>query len=226
MFSADSHYAIGKSHLYCQDYALHGQRPTPLVIVSDGCSCSPHSDIGARLIAQAAREYLQGCLAKGEAPPEYPEMALYVAVKAQAAARVIETPESALDATLVTAFSLGGSLWVHAYGDGLVVTRDLAGQWRSIRIGFSHNAPYYPSYRTQPTRRADYADHSVGQEKRIDDSQGQYTGVFDCQAPSFFSFDAEQTALLAIASDGLALSWTSAAARPCRWRRLSRNCSR
>jgi hypothetical protein len=203
MFTADSHYAIGKSHLYCEDYALEGQRPAPFLIVSDGCSSSPHSDTGARLIAQAAREYLQGHLAQRQDAPDYREMGLYVALKAQAAARVIGVAESALDATLVTAFAFGDRLRVHAYGDGLVVTRDLDGAWRSIRIGFSHNAPYYPSYLIQRTRHAEYAEWSVGQEKRVNDSAGQYSGVFDCQEPSQFSFDAARIALLAIASDGL-----------------------
>lgn len=203
MFTADSHYAIGKSHLYCEDYALQGQRPAPFLIVSDGCSSSPHSDTGARLVAQAARGYLQGHLRQRQDVPDYRAMGLSVALKAQAAARAIGIPESALDATLVTAFAFGDSLRVHAYGDGLVVTRDLDGAWRSIRIGFSLNAPYYPSYLTQRTRHAKYAKWFVGQEKRVTDSAGQYSGVSDCQEPSQFSFDAARVALLAIASDGL-----------------------
>jgi hypothetical protein len=203
MFTADSHYAIGKSHLYCQDYALQGQRPVPFLIVSDGCSSSPHSDTGARLVAQAAREYLQERLAQRDGVPDYREMGLYVARKAQAAARVVGIPESALDATLLTAFALGDSLRVHAYGDGQVVTRDLDGRWRSVRVGFSHNAPYYLSYLTQRPRHADYARVSVAHHKRIEDSNGEYSGVFNCQEPSVFCFDAAWLALLAIASDGL-----------------------
>lgn len=54
---ADSFYSIGHTHKVCQDYALCGELENTWpnwVALSDGCSSSPHTDVGARLIVWAA----------------------------------------------------------------------------------------------------------------------------------------------------------------------------
>jgi len=44
------HYRTGKSrHKSCEDYTLSGSDPMPYLIVCDGCSSSPQTDIGAML---------------------------------------------------------------------------------------------------------------------------------------------------------------------------------
>ena len=55
----DSYYTIGKVHLYCQDYVFQGWKPVPHVILADGCSASPNSDVGARLLVLNARRELE-----------------------------------------------------------------------------------------------------------------------------------------------------------------------
>ena len=47
MVYSDSYFKIGKTHLICQDYALHSEGHISL---SDGCSSSPNTDIGSRLL--------------------------------------------------------------------------------------------------------------------------------------------------------------------------------
>lgn len=42
----------------CQDYILSGTDPFPYVIISDGCSSSKKSDVGARLLCYIARKYI------------------------------------------------------------------------------------------------------------------------------------------------------------------------
>jgi hypothetical protein len=54
----DSHYTIGKLHLCCEDYGCHGRTPLPHVILADGCSAAPDSDVGARLLVLNARRLL------------------------------------------------------------------------------------------------------------------------------------------------------------------------
>ena len=52
MSHADAAFTIGKTHAVCQDYALaqNASDTSPLraTWLSDGCSSSPHTDIGAR----------------------------------------------------------------------------------------------------------------------------------------------------------------------------------
>ena len=54
----DAYYTIGRLHLFCEDYALHGWEPVPHLILADGCSAAPDSDLGARLLALNARHFL------------------------------------------------------------------------------------------------------------------------------------------------------------------------
>ncbi|MBC8139363.1 MAG: protein phosphatase 2C domain-containing protein, partial [Fibrella sp.] len=56
MTQSDAAFAIGKTHKVCQDYALTGDAHAtiPTVWLSDGCSSSPHTDIGARLLTHVA----------------------------------------------------------------------------------------------------------------------------------------------------------------------------
>ncbi|HYO91642.1 MAG TPA: hypothetical protein VEQ40_08400, partial [Pyrinomonadaceae bacterium] len=68
--NADSAFLIGATHAVCQDYAVAGNgtpderaavsnlQANPYVILSDGCSSSPDTDIGARLLVKAAEQVL------------------------------------------------------------------------------------------------------------------------------------------------------------------------
>ena len=56
----DCYFEIGHSHTICEDYALTGKINENLsyAIVCDGCSASDTVDLGARILAHTAREYL------------------------------------------------------------------------------------------------------------------------------------------------------------------------
>ena len=50
---ADCFYAMGKTHTVCQDYAAVRKMDRSIrMALSDGCSSSPHTDIGARVLAR------------------------------------------------------------------------------------------------------------------------------------------------------------------------------
>src|SRR5215203_2249321 len=48
--NTDCFFNIGATHSVCQDYVV----ASPYLILSDGCSSSPDTDIGARLLVKAA----------------------------------------------------------------------------------------------------------------------------------------------------------------------------
>ena len=55
----DAFFAIGSTHDICQDYALAlNISNRSLLIVSDGCSASPSTDIGARILSRCAAQVL------------------------------------------------------------------------------------------------------------------------------------------------------------------------
>jgi hypothetical protein len=45
-------------HRFCQDYVCQGWDPIPHLILADGCSATPDSDLGARLLVLNARHLL------------------------------------------------------------------------------------------------------------------------------------------------------------------------
>jgi hypothetical protein len=54
---ADSYFEIGSTHQVCQDYALaYASDDFAYAIMSDGCTSSLNTDIGARLVSVIARD--------------------------------------------------------------------------------------------------------------------------------------------------------------------------
>ena len=138
-------YAIGTSHTVCQDYA---RRSDHLALLSDGCSGSPDTDIGARLLVTAA-------LMEPVIDAALPRRAAARA-RQWALAQGLGVPERApgcLDATLLLAWRRGAHLHALVAGDGAVAMRNRSGGIVLHRIDHGA-APPYPIYHHQPERLA------------------------------------------------------------------------
>ncbi|MBL8259421.1 MAG: protein phosphatase 2C domain-containing protein [Candidatus Competibacteraceae bacterium] len=208
----DAHYTIGKLHSYCQDYALQGWEPFPYVVLSDGCSASPNSDVGARLLALTARAELArfAKIPRDGAGLADRHWALGRDIIRSAARRVQDlalNPE-ALDATLLVAWCDGAAVHLHCYGDGCIAMRDAAGELTVIEIEYAENAPYYLTYLLEAERRALY-EEAVGDAEAaqvIRHSSAASDGLIQRQrfdAPVTFSFDLATFPTVAVATDGL-----------------------
>ena len=131
----------GTGHDICQDYIL--QAPGA-IILSDGCSGAPHSDIGARLLCWAARDLLHWYLE--------PEVLMEGAAQnASRAAQVLGIPDMSLAATLFVMRHYGSHIEVSGFGDIVVAIkrkRQPAIDYHSVE--FPSGAPYYPVYYTCP----------------------------------------------------------------------------
>lgn len=160
--NADSAFQIGSSHAVCQDYALAGARnapadlevlgqsPGPYVILSDGCSSSPDTDIGARLLVKAAEQMLRR--SDGEPTGGLAETHREAARRALSWAGLLGLRPQAVDATLLTAHLEGGELVVGCSGDGVVCLRTWAGELEVYSISYPSGYPLYASYAHQPER--------------------------------------------------------------------------
>lgn len=144
--NTDAFFAIGATHVVCQDYATAGEG---FVVLSDGCSSSAHTDFGARLLCRTAVLHgLDGAVA--------------------AAAPLLEClglPTEALDATLLFARAEEGGVRVFVAGDGVVVARRRDGGEHYVFVSsFPSGAPFYLSYKLSPSRTARYLTEFGGEQ--------------------------------------------------------------
>jgi hypothetical protein len=157
----------------CQDYALSGSKDgLTWAIVSDGCSSSKDTDVGARILTHIAKDTLLGMLSRGRfsdsrfmedggMESEFYDMVLDRASNVRTSMRL---EYDAFDATLLTAFALRTPErnyidWrVLAIGDGTVLVKFKEPQehFSCIHMSYDSNAPYYLSYKMHPDKDAGY----------------------------------------------------------------------
>lgn len=161
--NADSTFMIGAAHTICQDYAVSGSGlpdqqvmdtrlpATPYVILSDGCSSSPDTDTGARLLVKSAEAVFLH--------PSYPSADDLgraheeSARRALAWAALLGLRPQAVDATLLTAHLKDDELILGCSGDGVIVLQTLAGGLDVYAISYPSGYPLYPGYAHQIERR-------------------------------------------------------------------------
>lgn len=156
LMNAHSAYVIGQAHTVCQDYAVAGvQGATAYAIVADGCSSSPDTDVGARLLVKSAERSLlrasRGCAALFH-------QAEHEAAARQALryARALQLSPQSVDATLLTIKVCGARFFATCYGDGLIALQTRTGRFDVYSISFAESYPRYPAYAAQPERQRSF----------------------------------------------------------------------
>jgi len=165
----DSAFAIGKTHEVCQDYARSGRiLDVSYALVCDGCSSSPDSDLGARLLALAAEEVLLDCVNSLPFLSSFQRDIEKIGEDAERRARrrleEMGLPETCLDATLLMALSDGKDALLSAFGDG-VMALVKPGSVVIHEVSYPSGYPCYLSYRGNPERQARFAE--VGGPGRV-----------------------------------------------------------
>ena len=168
-----------------------------------GCSSSPATDMGARLLALAAAQLLtEGTLAPGLALERAVTMASGLGLAGQC-----------LDATLLTAELAATGTQVTVAGDGVVAARRSDGRIERWCFSFRDNAPAYLSYLTDPPRLQGYLEHHGHRrcDHRIDGQQerGEEASL-RCQSyVARLWLPASRYRLVALLSDGVSSFGTS-----------------
>lgn len=164
MIQSDAAFCIGKTHKVCQDYALADNNRAAFrsVWLSDGCSSSPNTDIGARLLAHGIQQRLSGFGPVAAADTaELQQTLLDTLIRknlrfAARSAKQMGIPSAFLDATLLGLVEAGDRQSVYAvlYGDGAVVFGRTDGTREVYRSQYPAGYPYYPAYAGDPDRFA------------------------------------------------------------------------
>lgn len=136
MNRTDAVFLQGTQHTICQDYAA--ARPD-MVCVSDGCSSSPDTDIGARIVARVWME-------TKDSPGSSGRMLGAALNKLELSRRLLRLPLESLDATSLLGHvdhEKASVLWM---GDGVVIARKRNGEVSVLNLEFRSGAPLYLSY--------------------------------------------------------------------------------
>jgi len=204
---------MGMGHRVCQDYARAGRTPQehPLVygIVSDGCSSSPDTDVGARLLALTAEHLLRGSHQKAWANRVFNEASL-VATRTKSAkdGMLVDLPNEALDATLLlVAADRPDRARFACMGDGVIAAKDWDGALRIWDVEAPDGYPRYPNYVNNDLR-----------QRSVEAGEpwiARSPGGGECRTSKVRSFEqpVEGAAVVAIFSDGVR-SFTDAERNP------------
>lgn len=154
--SVDHFFTIGKTHKVCEDYAISGIDPIPYLIIADGCSSSPNTDIGSRILAHIAKDILKTT----EGNLNYHLLGSLVVRLARETIEPLGLSNLCLDSTLIIAFKFNSSWQVFVYGDGGIIS---VAESFSVyqKISFSNSMPYYLSYWNNPERRMMYEKENI-----------------------------------------------------------------
>lgn len=164
------------------------------VILSDGCSSSPDTDIGARLLVKA----LDQTLTK---PADIEELHKDAARTALSWAHMIGLPPESVDATLMSIHVRGDDLIIACSGDGVIVLESKAGVVDVYAISSPSGYPFYPSYVHQPDRLAELV-HNDRCTKTIKDFSSMNVTTSDSLTITF-KLNVADYKYAAVASDGM-----------------------
>jgi len=195
----DTFLEIGSSHKVCEDCIISDTNPIPFIIISDGCSTSKNTDIGSRIIAHLAKQYMKF---KTELPIDYNKMGLWVIHNAELVSRQLGLNPSCLNATLIVAYEYENLIYTHFYGDGCLITQGDRGLITQI-VEYTKNAPYYLAYQLDAKDHKEYDKLNI--DKTItttynDGTISQIERAYDSETTIGIT---TQTDIILIASDGL-----------------------
>lgn len=147
----------GNSHNVCEDYATVGDN---CVIVSDGCSSSKNTDVGARVLSLITKGVLETkfkvTLNKDVIMNKLEHMKYYDMFK-----------DVSFDATLLYVLVVDNKIDVACYGDGFMIFEYTDNTTDVYKMSNEFNAPFYLSYDLDQERKKEYIKE-YGNEVLID----------------------------------------------------------
>lgn len=171
--NADGLFIIGRAHDVCQDYvSCHTNGNKSYVVLSDGCSGSSDSDVGARVLVKTHEHYIPklGEMDFNEYSRRADEIYTQIIEEADANAKSLELSPMALDATVLSIVSnKDGDFIITCYGDGVVALGRHDGVIEVYSVSYKAGFPKYLSYRLSEERQQKFNEKvaNEGNHKEI-----------------------------------------------------------
>ena len=145
----DNIFVQGDGHSVCEDYSWSGliKDEYPCIIISDGCSGSVHTDIGARIMVRSLIASLNIADLSRPLHKIKEQIDLFLTAKIDKMRDAMELPIESLDATVRMVMLLDNKLLMFNYGDGYTVFRNhTTNETNIFYVDYPFNAPYYFNY--------------------------------------------------------------------------------
>lgn len=210
----DTFFTIGKTHKICQDYASAELR---LICVSDGCSSSPNTDFGSRILTKIAIQQYRTNITIN------PNL---IIDKCYQCCDVMHLPYCALDATLLFAAMEDNKINVTMVGDGTLVARKKDKSVIIKHINYKGNAPLYLSYFKDKSRkkaREEFYDCTkiIETIQMIPSAPISLSEEISTNEIENFSFNCDEYEMVSLMTDGIqsfskeVISQTTKTVEPC-----------
>jgi hypothetical protein len=210
MIKLDSFYIIGKTHQVCEDYVIHEDNPVPYIILGDGCSSSPDTDFGVRLLTHIAKDMIKGTMIRGLQHFVPEGVVFWITEKMKEIIPILGLSNQNLDSTLIVLCKDSDSNIVRLLiiGDGIIITKTKGQELPHItQISYEKEMPYYLSYSLDEARNKAYEAKAKelepeGRIKRIKNyiSESWTLPYYDLTS---LTYDLNDLEYIIISSDGL-----------------------
>ena len=142
--NTDCSFYIGTTHEICQDYALTNNNS---IVISDGCSGSIKSDIGARILSITTMNKMK------ELENLYNFEGKECILLARPSIQILNLPYECLDATILSAIIYDDSIQTMCYGDGVIAIKIKNKDIIIINCSYIDSYPFYINYFYDKTGR-------------------------------------------------------------------------
>jgi len=135
--NTDCVFYIGTTHDVCQDYALTNNNNA---VISDGCSSSKYSDVGARILSITTMNKLHNLNSF------YNFEEKEIILLARPSIKMLDIPQECLDATILAAKIFNNGLQALCCGDGVIVIKTKEGKTIIVNCTYTDSYPFYMNY--------------------------------------------------------------------------------
>lgn len=176
--NSDHAFVTGHSHYVCQDYANSGRdnQGQAFAIVSDGCSGSPDTDFGSRLLVKSLMNMIVPSADRSSSGHE--NIHSWAAWDALDHAKSIGLLPTCCDATLLSAYIQENCVYASMYGDGAFCIKMIDKPARAYVYSYMANYPRYISYNLQKDRLKSFRE-CKDNDKILDIYQKNEIGIFE-----------------------------------------------
>lgn len=151
--SCDSYNEMGKSHMVCQDYTLSGSfNGIEYVVVTDGCSSSNFSEVGAQALCHFAKFQIKSCINRRlignvKLHDLHFEIEKGIVDRIKKVKEIYPITHRAFEASLLVAIRKDRYVYAFCWGDGAIIINfhDSVNNSKQIiiKMDYTLNAPFY-----------------------------------------------------------------------------------